>query len=85
MQPNGIVSVEMFQFLDIGITELWQIAQRGSCFPSTTSLPPTFTLRKLKVPNQDYYKITLGLQSQFTLVPEDLFRKGNSEQRVLKL
>ena len=26
MQPNGIVSMEVFQFLDIGITKLWQIA-----------------------------------------------------------
>lgn len=85
MQPNGIVSVETFQFLDIGITELWQIAHRSSCFPPPASFPPTFTLRKLKVPNQDYYKITLGLQSQFTLALEDLFRKGNSEQRVPKL
>ena len=57
MQPNGIVSIEIFQFLDIGGTVLWQVAHSGSCFPPS---PHNLLLESLRVPSQDYYKIIIG-------------------------
>lgn len=49
MQPHGIVSIEIFQFLDIGITKLWQTAHRDSRFPSPPHhLPQLLLLESLR-------------------------------------
>lgn len=60
MQSNGIVSIEIFQFLDIGITILWQVAHRDSCFPPLRLPHTNLLLESLRVPSQDYYKVIIG-------------------------
>lgn len=77
MQPNGIVSIEIFQFLDIGIAKLWQTAHRGSCLPPPHSPPSHLLLESLRSQARIIIRLLLRLQSQFTLALEDLFRKGN--------
>lgn len=72
MQCNGIVSIEIFQFLDIGITKLWQIAHRGSCFPRPHRSLQHLLLESLRSQTRIIVRLLLGLQSQFTLALEDL-------------
>lgn len=43
MQLSGIVSMEIFQILDSGISILWQVAPRGSCFHSSSVPFPIYS------------------------------------------